>query len=443
MAMTSRSARHRTGVVATAVAATAAAVAAAIAIGSMHWPEASSDATQPTPRAYSTDPSGGNAVGHRAVDETRLYGDGSYLNGYDYLRGVNIYSLFFAGEQDDLSTLGEPASSYTYLASRGVSIVRLAVPWQRLQEIPPGADAAAGLEQPISTAYLDVVAEQVRRAADAGIRTIIDLHNGCTYPWGAGDFVEGSLRCGDGITEAHVTNLWRTIAERFKDDERVAAYDIFNEPRWSVGVETYKKYSQVAVDAIRSTGDDHVVWVEGILSDQRGRLAAIAPDGPWVVDPLDRIMYSEHMYANERGAGFEPDMDFSHVLDRLRTFGDWCRVWAVRCSVGEVGWPSGGPGGVQSAEDAAGWNELFESFYTMADEYELDVTYFAASSTTITGTLLAYVSSDPRLGSPVGIDTALSQAQVIEGHLSRPAAPTPTPPAPTEPSPPEPSPADG
>lgn len=402
-------------IVTAAAVGVVAAIAGFLLLGSGRLP----DGGPPTPRAFSTDPSGGNATGSRGTDESKLVGDGTYLDGYDYLRGVNIYSLVFAGKQSDLSLLGEPASSYEFLASRGVTIVRLAVPWQRLQEIPEGGDAAAGLEQPIDGAYLDVVAEQVSRAADAGIRTIIDLHNGCTYPWGAGKFVEGSLRCGDGITEAHVTRLWSAIAERFRGDERVAAYDIFNEPRWSVGVDTYKHYAQVAVDAIRSTGDEHTIWVEGILSDERGRLSAIAPDGPWITDPLGKIMYSEHFYTNERGARFEAGADYSVVLDRLQSFAEWCRTWAVRCAVGEVGWPSGGEGGVQSAAEAAGWNELFEQFYAIADEYELDATYFAASSTTQVGTLLAYVSSAPRLGSPVGIDRALSQAEVIERHLSR------------------------
>lgn len=401
-----------------AIAATAVVL---LVVAIVLWQQLSSRSAAAPPPDDVSDPSGGLAVDRRPPAEIHRFGDGSYLDGHDYLRGVNIYSLIFAGKQEDLSVLGEPASSYEFLASRGVSIVRLAVPWQRLQEIPPGGDAADGLEQPIDAEYLEVVAQQVALAADAGIRTVIDLHNGCTYPWGAGPFVEGSLRCGDGITEEHVTRLWSTIAERFRGDERVAAYDIFNEPRWSVGVQTYKRYAQVAVDAIRATGDRHTIWVEGILSDQRGRLAAIAPDGPWIVDPLGKIMYSEHFYANEHGAGFDPDEDYSTVLQRLRTFGDWCRAWGVRCSVGEVGWPSGGTHGVQSAAEGEGWNRLFEEFYTIADEYELDVTYFAASSTTFTGSLLAYVSSSPGLGSRTGIDRALSQAEVIERHLSRPA----------------------
>lgn len=417
--------RHRRGIGTTVVAivvvlGSMAAIAAA-ALTALASEADAPDAAPRPPSATSTDPSSGRAPATAAAEARIAWGDGSYLDGHDYLRGVNIYSLVFAGRGPDPSVIGEPPSSYAFLASRGVDIVRLAVPWQRLQEIPDGGTALDGLAQPIDQAYLDVVEAQVTAAADAGIRTVIDLHNGCTYPWGAGEFVEGSVSCGDGIEPAHVQRVWTAIAERFLHDERVAAYDIFNEPRWSVGVDDYREFAQIAVDAIRATGDEHTIWVEGILSDTRGRLAAIAPDGPWIEDPLGRIMYSEHFYDNEGGEDFDPGADTTKVLDRLRTFGDWCRQWAVRCSVGEVGWPSGGRGGVQSAASAAGWNALFEQFYDLADAYELDVTYFAASSAKQTGTLLAYVGSSPGIPSASGIDTALSQAEVIERHLSRPS----------------------
>ncbi|MEU1971742.1 cellulase family glycosylhydrolase [Microbacterium sp. NPDC019599] len=391
--------------------------ALALAAAGGGLPSESSPVGDPSDVASPAPPPATGAVEPEPVS----FGDGTYLNGYEYLRGVNVYSLIFAGKGPDLADVGEPQSSYDYLASRGVSIVRLAVPWQRLQEIPEGGTAIDGLAQPIDLEYLEMVAEQVNRAAKAGIRTVFDLHNGCTYPWGAGEFIEGSVRCGDGITEEHVANLWTTIASRFKGDERVIAYDIFNEPRWSVGVDTYKHYAQVAVDAIRATGDDHTLWVEGILSDVRGRLAAIAPDGPWIHDPLEKTMYSEHFYVDEGGAHYSEIENPRVILERLRTFGEWCRAWSVRCSVGEVGWPSGGPGGVHSQEDADAWNELFEEFYDMADAYELDVTHFAASGSRQVGTLLTYVASRPGIPAVSGIDTALSQAEVFERHLSRPA----------------------
>ena len=76
---------------------------------------------------------------------------------------------------------------------------------------------------------------------------------------------------------------------------------------------------------------------------------------------------------------------------------------------------------MQSDASGEAWNALFEEFYAIADEYELDVTYFAASSAAKVGTLLAYVAGTPGIPSESGIDTALSQAEVIERHLSRPA----------------------
>lgn len=341
-----------------------------------------------------------------------------YLAGEPFLRGVNIYSFVLAGAGADAATLGEPASSYAFLAGRGIDLVRLAVPWQRLQVIPAGGDALDGLAQPIDADALGAVVREVRTAAAAGVRTVVDLHNGCTYPWGAGEFVEGSVRCGDGITEDHVRGIWTALAGALRDEPGLVAFDVFNEPRWSVGVDTYKHFAQVGVDAIRSTGATQPVWVEGILSEERGRLTAIAPDGPWIVDPLGRVIYSEHFYADSDGARYADLADPERVLAQLTAFGDWCRRWGVRCSVGEVGWPSGGPGGAQSTADAVAWNALFSRFYDIADAYALDVTYFGATSARTVGTLLAYVASDPGIPSPSGIDTALSQAEVVEAHLA-------------------------
>lgn len=342
----------------------------------------------------------------------------TYLDGAPYLRGVNLYGHVLGGAGAAPGTANEPDASYAFLAARGVGIVRLAVPWQRLQVVPAGGSALDGLAQPIDTAYLDAIVAEVRTAWGHGIRTVVDLHNGCTYPWGAGPAIPGSVRCGDGITEDHVTTVWTALAGRLHDEPGVAAYDVFNEPRWSVGVDVYKHYAQVAVDAIRSTGATQPVWVEGILSDERGRLAAIAPDGPWIVDPTGRVIYSEHFYADASGPAYADIEDPERVLDRLRTFGDWCARWQVRCAVGEVGWPSGGDGGATTAADGERWNALFDRFYDLADGYALDVTSFGATSVRTVGTLLVYVSSEPGMPSPTGIDTALSQARVIEAHLS-------------------------
>ncbi len=367
------------------------------------------------PAAAADDPSGGNTPAqNRPASGVERWGDGSYLNGFRYLRGVNVYSLVFGGPRP-ADKIGESQASWDFLASRGVKVVRLPVSWVRLQPLPASGDARAGLAAPVSQAYLDVVEEQVARAARAGIRTVVDLHNACSYP---NMTSAGSLTCGNGITEADVTRIWGAIAQRFAGDERVVAFDLFNETHLNLGVDRYKRYTQVALDAVRAQGAEQTVWVQRMLGE-RGRLDVIAPDGPWLDDPLGKVMFSQHFYVAPIGATFDPFRGNHAVLIDLDRFTTWCARWGVRCVAGEVGWPSGGPGGVQSSASAAGWNLVFEQFYRRADTAGLDVTYFAASSSQQTGTLLAYVASRPGYPSPSGLDTALSQTSVIEAHLSR------------------------
>lgn len=367
--------------------------------------------------ASSNDPSGGNTPAkNRPASGPERWGDGSYLDGYRYLRGVNVYSLVFAGPRAH-DTVGESQASWNYLAGRGVRLARLPVQWQVLQPLPASRDARAGLDGPVSQAYLDVVEEQVARAANAGIRTVIDLHNACSYPHQ--EARSDSLTCGNGgVTEADVRKIWGAIAKRFAKDERVAGFDLFNEVYLEQGVATYKRFTQVATDAIRAQGAEQTIWVQRMLGE-RGRLDTIAPDGPWISDPLGKVMFSQHFYVAPIGATFDPFRGNHGVLMDLDRFGKWCQKWKVRCTAGEVGWPSGGPGGVQSSFSARGWNLVFEQFYRMANTYDMDVTYFAASSSVQVGTLLAYTGSQPGFPSRSGINTALSQTEVIERHLSR------------------------
>jgi len=367
------------------------------------------------PAAAADDPSGSNTPAeNRPASGVKRWGNGTYLNGFAYLRGVNVYSLVFGGPRP-AEQVGESQASWDFLAARGVKVARLPVSWVRLQPLPESGNARAGLDGQVSQAYLDIVEEQVRRAARSGIRTVIGLHNACSYP---NIQAAGSLTCGEGITRADVAKVWGAVATRFAGDERVVAFDLFNETHLDLGVDRYKLFTQAAADAVRGAGAEQTLWVQRMLGE-RGRLDTIAPNGPWVSDPLGKVMYSQHFYPSPIGSSFDPFAGNHAVLMDVDRFGTWCQKWGVRCVAGEVGWPSGGPGGVQTTASARGWNLVFEQFYRLANQYGLDVTYFGASSSQRTGTLLAYVASRPGYPSPSGLDTALSQTEVIERHLSR------------------------
>jgi endoglucanase len=334
-------------------------------------------------------------------DRTKIaIGDGTYLNGAHYLRGVNVYSLHSQKNAKPGTVVGDSQASYDFLASRGFDIVRLAVPWSQLQPIAADEAPSDAIKKPVSTAYLDLIEQQVDRAARAGMRTVIDLHNGCTYPWGTGTRTPGYLICGDGISTGDVDRVWRAISDRFKDDKRVAAYNLFNEPRMAISVPTYHRYVQSVIDTLRENGDDHTVWVDAILGDDTGTFAVIAPNGPSLSDPADAIVYSQHFYLRN-------DEQPADLFARLTLFGDWCTKWKVHCAIGEVGWRTEAPASVDA---------VFDEFYTMADQYQMDVTYFAASSRANAGTLIAY---GPAEGHDGRIEAAYRQATIIEKHLGR------------------------
>ncbi|QCQ17983.1 glycoside hydrolase family 5 protein [Microbacterium sp. RG1] len=315
------------------------------------------------------------------------------------LHGVNIYTLEQERDLSDADTRPDSQASFDYLAARGFQIVRLAVSWQRVIPIPTGVAPIDAIEGPQSDAYIALIRTEVSRAAHAGMHTVIDLHNGCTYPWDGPTPSAGAVACGAGISRAAIEHVWTILAKAFRRDQWVEAYDLFNEPHASIGIAEYELGTQAATDAIRRTGDRHRLWVEGFLGGRSATLASIAPGGPWIRDPENNVEYSQHFYQH----GATP----SYVLTALATFEAWCNRWEVRCSVGEVGWKT------HASSETTG---TFDEFYSMADTDHLDVTYFAASSLSHVGGYFAYASSG---AAPMTIDSSGPQAMVLQRHNSR------------------------
>ena len=148
---------------------------------------------------------------------------------------------------------------------------------------------------------LDKIIEQ---CAAHGLYVILDMH-GC--PGGQ------SMNQSTGVAGKNelynneknlsiMENLWVAIAERYKDNPVVAAYDIMNEPMnnggytgtraWQAGSGdairlTNNVYDRM-IKAIRKTGDTHVITVEGIWSIYN------LPDPETM--GWDNMMYQLHLY---------------------------------------------------------------------------------------------------------------------------------------------------
>lgn len=168
-----------------------------------------------------------------------------------------------------------------------------------------------------------------------GMTVVLDLH---AAPGGQGNDVNIADRdpaapslWDDPANRDKMVALWRRLAERYKDEPAVAAYDILNEPNWGFhdaadrngckesGNAPLRELLQRTTRAIREVDTRHIVIIEGNCwgNNYRGVLGA----GPWD----DNFVVSFHKYWN--GTGRDSIAEVLALRDR----------WKVPLYLGETG----------------------------------------------------------------------------------------------------------
>ncbi|HEY0502636.1 MAG TPA: cellulase family glycosylhydrolase [Lysobacter sp.] len=168
-----------------------------------------------------------------------------------------------------------------------------------------------------------------------GMTVVLDLH---AAPGGQGNDVNIADRdpaapslWDDAANRDKMVALWRRLAERYKDEPAVAAYDILNEPNWGFhdaadrngckesGNAPLRELLQRTTRAIREVDTRHIVIIEGNCwgNNYRGVLDA----GPWD----DNLVVSFHKYWN--GTGRDSIAELLALRDR----------WNVPLHLGETG----------------------------------------------------------------------------------------------------------
>jgi endoglucanase len=319
-----------------------------------------------------------------------------------YRRGVNVYTLLYLSS--DPAYRGEPLSSYRFLASRGIDIIRLPFPWGKLQPTLGG---------PFDPTFEASLIREVRRIDAAGMQTVLDLHNSYRHPTS-----DGPLSIVDGISQADLDDVWLKLSRLFGDDPSIYAYDLMNEP-YELPSRAIEEASQGLVTALRDAGDDTLLWIEGNEYSAVEDWTSNHPE-PWIDDPADNHMYSAHSYIGGQDDNpiYPGDIEGDprlKTLANLKVFTDWLDRYGQRGSIGELGWPSRSFNPSWQA-----WNRLYDAWYRAADAAGLDVTYFGATSA-YDDHLFAYDAPENRFRPVPGISQAESQASVIEAHPSVPA----------------------
>jgi hypothetical protein len=134
--------------------------------------------------------------------------------------------------------------------------------------------------------------------------------------------------------------IWRKIAERYKDKEWIGGYDLLNEPKWDLppNNQPLRNLYIRLTDTIRAVDTNHIIFIEGnwFATDFNG----LTP--PWD----DNMVYSFHKYWNQN-----TQSSIQYLVDIRNNYniplwlgetGENSNVWFVECvelmKANNIGW---------------------------------------------------------------------------------------------------------
>lgn len=243
-----------------------------------------------------------------------------YLS-YSPLNGVNLSGGDFGQNGQTLPTVPGvlntdyyyPSNAdFNYLASRGITNVRVPFRWERLQHAIGSALDATEITR--FKAVLDA-------AANNGITVIADLHNYGGYTVASG---QSALLLGQnapsnsaGITtmNAALADFWTRFAGSFGSHAGLGGYGLMNEPHdLTGGGDTWRAASRLAANALfAATGTSKLIYVSGYFygtaSDwvnQNGSSAWLTdvPSGQTLaLNKQPNVYFESHMYFDDPNGG--------------------------------------------------------------------------------------------------------------------------------------------
>src|SRR5690606_11910791 len=242
------------------------------------------------------------------------------------LIGINLSGANFAPH----ITPGKVGTNYfypekkhfSYYAEKNIRLIRFPFIWERLQH---------DLDKGINFDQMRLLRKTLDQAARHGQKVILDMHNYARYK----DQLIGSPE----VPYEAYANVWRHLAEAFKDHPALLGYDIMNEPHSTKGL--WRDAAQAAVHAIREVDMKTPIIVEGDrwASSFHWRMVH---EVFVLEDPADSLISSAPMHFDKHFSGRCAEEEVVGPMlgvERTRPFVEWLKEHGQKGFLGEYGVP--------------------------------------------------------------------------------------------------------
>jgi endoglucanase len=217
------------------------------------------------------------------------------------------------------------ARDFDIIKSWGFNVLRLPFYYGLLED-----DVTPGQLRPDAFKWLD---RAVEMSTKAGLYVILDMHGapgGQSKDQCAGRSGQNKLWLPENRKRA--AYLWQKIAERYRDNSTVAAYDLLNEPYGDYGNEPPDSTVVATMDelirAVRAVDQGHLIFCAGSI---RG----ITMYGSPASRQWKNVGYTEHFYPGLFGGDPTVDTHARFISQALRAKVELAREWHVPFLAGE------------------------------------------------------------------------------------------------------------
>jgi len=287
-----------------------------------------------------------------------------------YLFGVNYVGGGFRPRQGFLVPTTE---SLDYYKSKGVLLMRLPITWEPLQP---------KLEGQLDERYVSAVKRSVRLMGERDMKVLLDLHNYARYR----KKLIGSAE----VPFSAFADVWRRLAEAFKDEPAIWGYGLMNEPYNTEG--KWPEAAQAGIDGVRAVDKKTMIVVCG---DQFGNtmhwMKYGAPLAKQLKDPSNNLCWEGHCYFDSYSGG-KYQFSYEYEINRpdtdrwpcgrvdpmfgvrvLEPFVKWLKANNYKGIVGEFGVPA-------NPDRDPRWLVILDNVYAYLAKNGIPNTYWAAGT---------------------------------------------------------------